>query len=87
MTLVRLTWWNTPSTCEGHLARYFTGNRIHIFEPRKNIKYRKMLDEGVIHPSQNPWTTAVLMVKKKNGTSRYCTDFHGLNNLTVKDAH
>ena len=36
---------------------------------------RDMLDAGTIHPSQSPWCNAVMLVRKKDGTLRFCMDF------------
>ena len=46
-----------------------------------------MLDAGVIRPSNSPWCNAVVLVRKKDGSLRFCIDFRKLNVLTVKDSH
>ena len=46
-----------------------------------------MLDAGVIQPSNSPWCNAVVLVRKKDGSLRFCIDFRKLNSLTVKDSH
>ena len=52
---------------------------------REHLKL--MLDAGVIRSSNSPWCNAVVLVRKKDGSLRFCIDFRKLNSLTVKDSH
>ena len=54
-------------------------------EVREHLKL--MLDAAVIRPSNSPWCNAVVLVRKKDGSLRFCIDFRKLNSLTVKDSH
>ena len=48
---------------------------------------KEMLRDGVIRPSNSPWASPVVMVKKKDGSMRFCVDFRQMNDATIKDAH
>ena len=46
-------------------------------EVREHLKL--MLDAGVIRPSKSPWCNAVVLVRKKDGSLRFCINFRKLN--------
>ena len=46
----------------------------------------KLLQQGCIRPSSSPWASPIVLVRKKDGSIRPCTDFRRVNALTVKDA-
>ena len=56
-----------------------------------NRQVQKMLDKGVISPSQSPWSSPVVLVPKKSGNGvpkyRFCVDFRALNAVTKYDSY
>ncbi|CAG2190071.1 unnamed protein product [Mytilus edulis] len=74
-----------------------TGNNAPVKQPprRTPIHMREevdrhiddMLERGVIEPADGPWSSGIVLVKKKDGTTRFCVDYRKVNDLTVKDAY
>ena len=46
-----------------------------------------MLDGGAIRPSKSPWCNAIVLVRKKDRTLRFCINFRKLNARTKKDSY
>lgn len=52
-----------------------------------NQELDDMLKLGVVEPSQSPWNSPVLLVKKANGEYRFCFDGRKLNEVTRHDSY
>jgi hypothetical protein len=52
--------------------------RTHLYE---------MLSLGVIRKSDSPYASNVVLVKKKDGSLRFCIDLRKLNALTIRDSY
>ncbi|UYV77021.1 hypothetical protein LAZ67_14002906 [Cordylochernes scorpioides] len=47
----------------------------------------KMIENHIVKPSESPWSSPVILVRKKDGTWRFCVDYRRLNKITKKDVY
>ena len=74
-----------------------TGEAQPIRQPLRRVPYHMqkemdeqidtMLKKDVITPSKSPWASGIVLVKKKDGSKRFCMDYRHLNDITIKDAY
>ena len=78
-------------------------HRIHLTDPEPikqryypqnprmqgviNSEVDKMLNDDIIEPSTSPWSSPIVMARKKNGTYRFCVNFKKVNDVSRKDAY
>ena len=58
---------------------------VHRAEAEHQIA--EMLNQGIISPSNSPWSSPIVLVKKRNGEFRFCVDYRRLNEVTENDSH
>ena len=63
--------------------RPYRANPVKQEQIKKEITYMKQ--NGIIENSSSPWSSPCLVVPKPDGSSRLCTDFRKINDVTVPD--
>ncbi|GFW41171.1 retrovirus-related Pol polyprotein from transposon 17.6 [Trichonephila clavipes] len=46
-----------------------------------------MKDNDILGPSSSPWSSPIVLVKKKEDSTRFCVDYRRLNDVTKKDSY
>ena len=67
-----------------------TGDSVPVLPYSQRNEVRELLEDmlgrEIIEPSKSAWSSPVVLVKKKDGSTRFCVDFQKLNGVTRKDA-
>ena len=58
---------------------------LELEEAKKQIE--SMLEHGFIRPSDSPYGTLVLFVRKKDGSLQFCINYRWLNKKMVKNRY
>ncbi|GBL81093.1 Transposon Ty3-I Gag-Pol polyprotein, partial [Araneus ventricosus] len=48
---------------------------------------KEMVDNGIIEESSGTWASPIVLVKKKDGSTRFCVDYRKLNEITIKNSY
>ena len=59
--------------------------------PARRQEVRQLLNEMlknyIIQPSNSPWSSPIILVRKRDGSTRFCIDYRKVNSVTRKDAY
>ena len=56
------------------------------FSKEEQAHLDKMLKAKVIQPSKSEWASAPVLIRKRDGSVRWCVDYRELNKVTEKDS-
>lgn len=56
-----------------------------VFQGEEEGHLEKRIKARVIQSSSSDWASALVLVRKKDGSVQWCVDYWALNTVTVKD--
>ena len=59
----------------------------HAYRELVKAELLDMEQSGVIEPSSSEWSAPLVLVKKKDGSLRFCVDYQRLNSIAQYDAY
>ena len=59
----------------------------HAYKDMVQQELDEMLSNSIIEPSASEWSSPIVLVKKTDGTLRFCIDFRQLNSISEADAY
>ena len=53
----------------------------------RDTVWRELQEHGIVEPSSSEWASPIVLVKKKDGTLRFCVDYRRLNSVSQSDTY
>lgn len=85
----------SPTTFGKHVIKLKNPEPVNFsYSPRNPAMLKVMNDElddmlakDVVEPASGPWCSPIVIVKRKDGTYRFCIDFRKINGISEKDVY